>query len=141
MNESLPQSSGGRQLDPDQLGSFVDFLNKSEENKRRELDLQDKDNDRNFQYSIRALDVQADDRNKGREFIHRRDRYRFIAIGVYLLLAISLIVYLVEKGKDDMAEEILKAAAFLITGAIGGYGVGTSRKKLRHHDNTEEEPG
>jgi VIT1/CCC1 family predicted Fe2+/Mn2+ transporter len=95
--------------------------------RQQELDLQEKENQRQYDYAKEALGVQAGDRRDARQHRRKRDLDRYWFIGGLFLLGVLLIVVLSFMGKDDLAKELAKLAAFYLAGGLSGYGLGKAR--------------
>lgn len=103
--------------------------------KQQELDLEEKESQRQYEFAKEALSVQAEDRRDSRKFRRRRDLDRYIFVGCIVALVVTLIFALSYTGKDELAKEIAKLTAYYVAGGLSGYGLG----KLRNRRDSESE--
>jgi hypothetical protein len=106
--------------------------------RQQELDLQEKENQRQFDYATKALGVQAEDRRDARNHRRKRDLDRYWFIGSLFLLGILLILTLAYMGKEELAKELAKLAAFYLAGGLSGYGLGKARGR---RENSSDDDG
>lgn len=105
--------------------------------RKQELELQERDGHRQYEFARQALAAQAEDRRDARKYRRQRtvDRYIFVAVlfafGVLFILALSYM------GKDALAQEISKLAATFLAGGLSGYGL--SKVRARREADTDEE--
>jgi VIT1/CCC1 family predicted Fe2+/Mn2+ transporter len=106
--------------------------------RKQELDLQEKDSQRQYDFAKQALGVQADDRRHAREHRRKRSNDRYIFVAVLFLLGVGFILALCYMGKDEMAKEISKLAASFLAGGLSGYGISKARDR-RETDLDDED--
>jgi VIT1/CCC1 family predicted Fe2+/Mn2+ transporter len=105
--------------------------------RKQELELQEKESHRQYEFAKQALAAQAEDRRDARKYRRKRtvDRYIFVAVlfafGVLFILALSYM------GKDELAKEISKLTATFLAGGLSGYGL--SKARARRAANVDEE--
>lgn len=107
--------------------------------RQQELEIQEKDNQRQFEFAREALAVQAEDRRDARNSRRKRTIDRYIFVAGLLIVAVGFIVVLCYMGKDELAKEISKLAATFLAGGLSGYGIAKSRS--RREAETEEDDG
>lgn len=106
--------------------------------RKQELDLQEKESQRQFDFAKQALAVQAEDRRHAREHRRKRTNDRYVFVGVLFLFGVTFILALSYLGKDDLAKEITKLAGTFLAGGLSGYGL--SKVRPRRESESEEEP-
>ncbi len=111
-----------------------DILRQMVQNQSEELQLRQQENDRNreldqknFDFSVKALAAQSDDRRDQREksisfFKIRALFFLFVLAAVLLFFAWAL-----KLGKDGLVADMIGDAMYLLGGAFGGYGFGKIR--------------
>jgi hypothetical protein len=105
--------------------------------RQQELDLQEKESQRQYDFAKEALAVQAEDRRDSRKYRRKRDLDRYIFVGIIVALVISLILTLSYMGKEELAKEITKVAASFVAGGLSGYGLAKNRN--RRETETEDD--
>jgi VIT1/CCC1 family predicted Fe2+/Mn2+ transporter len=108
--------------------------------RKQELDLQEKESQRQYEFAKAALSVQAEDRRESRKYRRKRDVDKYFFVGLLVILGATLIIWLSYMGKDELAKEIAKLAAFFLAGGLSGYGLGRhrSRRETEPDDDTPE---
>ena len=105
--------------------------------RQQELDLQEKDSQRQYEFAKQALAVQAEDRRDSRQHRRRRTIDRYIFVGVLFLLGVGFILALSYMGQDELAREITKLSATFLAGGLSGYGL--SKTRARRENDAEDE--
>ena len=105
--------------------------------RQQELDLQEKDSQRQYEFAKQALAVQADDRRDARQYRRRRTIDRYIFVGVLFLVGVGFILVLSSMGKDELAREITKLSVTFLAGGLSGYGL--SKTRARRENDSEDE--
>jgi VIT1/CCC1 family predicted Fe2+/Mn2+ transporter len=105
--------------------------------RQQELDLQEKDSQRQYEFAKQALAVQADDRRDARQYRRRRTIDRYIFVGVLFLVGVGFILVLSSMGKDELAREITKLSVTFLAGGLSGYGL--SKARARRENDSEDE--
>jgi len=103
--------------------------------KQQELDLEEKESQRQYDFAKEALTVQAEDRRDSRRFRRKRDLDKYIFAGCIVALVVILIFALSYTGKDEIAKEIVKLALYYSAGGLSGYGL----SKIRNRRDSESE--
>jgi len=107
--------------------------------RQQELDLEEKESQRQYEFATKALGVQAEDRRDARNYRRKRDVDRYLFVGALFLLGVAGILVLSYMGKDELAKEISKLGAFFLAGGISGYGMG--KLGTRREPESESESG
>lgn len=81
----------------------------------------------NRDLALHSIAAEKEDRADSRNHDRCIQRNRYIFGGVIIFLAIASVCVLAGLGKDALAAECVKMAAFLGTGFLGGYAVGKRR--------------
>jgi VIT1/CCC1 family predicted Fe2+/Mn2+ transporter len=107
--------------------------------RKQELDLEEKESQRQYEFATKALGVQAEDRRDARKFRRKRDLDRYVFVAALFLLGGAVILALSFMGKDDLAKEISKLAAFFLAGGISGYGAGRLRARREGEPESDDD--
>ncbi|MEA2602438.1 MAG: hypothetical protein QOF89_3430 [Acidobacteriota bacterium] len=105
--------------------------------RKQELDLQEKEGQRQYDLARQALSIQAEDRRHAREHRRKRTNDRYVFVALLFLVGVGFIFALSYMGKDGLAKEITKLAATFLAGGLSGYGL--SKTHSRHEIDVEEE--
>jgi VIT1/CCC1 family predicted Fe2+/Mn2+ transporter len=105
--------------------------------RKQELDLQEKDSQRQYDFAKQALSVQAEDRRHAREHRRKRTNDRYLFVGVLFLLGVAMVIALSYMDKDALAMEVTKLAATFLAGGLSGYGL--SKARARPETDSEED--
>lgn len=105
--------------------------------RKQELELQEKDSQRQYDFAKQALVVQAEDRRDARKYRRKRTIDRYIFVGLLFAVGIIFILVLSYMNKDELAKEISKLAATFLAGGLSGYGL--SKARARREVDTDEE--
>ncbi|HEX9942383.1 MAG TPA: hypothetical protein VGG03_10230 [Thermoanaerobaculia bacterium] len=97
--------------------------------RKQELDLEEKESQRQYEFAKEALKVQAEDRRDARKYRRKRSVDRYIFVGALFLVGVTFILWLSYLGKDELAKEISKLAATFVAGGLSGYGLGRLRNR------------
>lgn len=116
------------QKDSELIKDFIDLQKKEIEVRKNEVDFRGKDADNQKEVALRSIEAQESDLKDARR--HRRDHSIItkLFIGFVILIVIALIVYLIEKGKDVLAIEILKIIGTAIIAFGGGFFYGKNKQ-------------
>ena len=118
------------QLQPHIVEGLVENQRRELELRAGELTLRAQEDEHAFKHAEKMLEAQERDRASQRVFRLKSAKHRYWFIGGLVLVAVVFLVILAFMGKDQMAMEIFKAAAYLATGATGGFFYGKSRNHL-----------
>ena len=119
--------------------------NQTEELRIREVESNNEEAQmqRMHEYAMKALDVQADDREN-----HRRYSKTIGGRALWIILSLVLIVaaffgYALFLGKEQVVLEIVKASLYIVSGGSGGYFAGLSKGNKNKSDsrNSERDSG
>jgi VIT1/CCC1 family predicted Fe2+/Mn2+ transporter len=110
--------------------------------RKQELDFQEKESQRQYEFAREALSVQAGDRRDARQYRRKRDVDKYVFVGGLILLGVVFIVVLCYMGKEELAKEISKLVAAYAAGGLSGYGLGKlrERREAESEDDSEENP-
>ena len=108
--------------------------------RQKELDLQEKESQRQYDFAKQALVVQAEDRRDARRFRRKRTNDRYIFVGALFVLVVVLVIVLSYMGKDELAKEVAKAVGYLSAGGLSGYGLSKARNRRDADADDEDEP-
>lgn len=102
--------------------------------KSKELDVREKEIDKAHEYSLKSLEAQAADRIDNRQKFSSDIKVILLFLSFIALVIAFLIIYALHEGQTQLVLECVKAAVFIITGGVGGYGLksikhGEARKK------------
>ncbi|MFY9825664.1 MAG: hypothetical protein WAM82_30095 [Thermoanaerobaculia bacterium] len=95
---------------------------------QKELDLEEREGQRNHDFALKALGAQTEDRRDARKHRIKQDIVKYVFIGILVLLGVTLVLWLTYMGKDSFALEISKVVLYSTLGGVGGYGVGKRRQ-------------
>lgn len=116
------------QVTPETMELMVANQAREIEVRASELTIQQKANERGFEFATRSMEAQAKDRSEQR--IHQRSTLKMVGIFVSItfLIVSALIAIALYLGKDTLVLEIVKAIMYLAAGGAGGYGLKGSKK-------------
>lgn len=110
------------------------LLNKILDNQARELVLKEKEieaqnkHDKNsLEFAKISLKAQSEDTSKNIKHHTNIISMRYWFAGIVITIISMLIAYALATGNNAFALEVIKAIAFLIAGAVGGYGYQSSK--------------
>lgn len=75
------------------------------------------------------LDIDRQKVNNERASENEGRRYGLIAAAMFLVFVLLMLGLLLWRGNDALTEKVIIGTVTLIAGALGGYGVGTTRNK------------
>ena len=87
-------------------------------------------------YALEYLKADREDRDSQRTVDKRNTTYGFWCVVIVIFLLFSFFSLALWKGKDQIVMEVVKTVLALITGGIGGYGIG--RNKVGKSDGKAE---
>jgi len=93
------------------------------------VELQKQQDNHNFEFSTKALEVQANDRKDARLHIRLKNRQELIFISVLATIIAGIIFYSLYTNKDQIAIEIIKAIIYMSAGGSAGYGYARSQNR------------
>lgn len=131
--EKKPEPSSGNlpqpKFDADIVKRFLEIQQQEILVRQGELTIKGKDIDNQKDIALKSIDAQQQDLKDDR--IHKRRSSIIVKIFVLvlILIIIALIVYLIEKGKDAIAIEILKIIGVALISFGGGYFYGRSNNQ------------
>lgn len=108
--------------------------------RQKELDLQEKESQRQYDFAKQALVVQAEDRRDARQYRRKRTNDRYLFVGALFLVVVGLVLALSYMNKDDLAKEVAKAVGYFSAGGLSGYGVSKARSHREIDTDEDEEP-
>lgn len=118
----------------DTVNNKDELLNKILDNQTRELALKEKEieaqnkHDKNsLEFAKVSLKAQSEDKSKNIKYHAKIISMRYWFAGIVITIISTLIVYALATGNNAFALEVIKAIAFLIAGAVGGYGYQSSK--------------
>ncbi len=122
------------QLDTSDADNKDKLLSKILDNQTRELALKEKEieaqnkHDKNaLEFAKVSLKAQSEDASKNIKHHANIISMRYWFAGIVITIISILIAYALATGNNAFALEIIKAIAFLIAGAVGGYGYQSSK--------------
>jgi hypothetical protein len=122
------------QLSTSEAGDKDKLLNKILDNQTRELVLKEKEieaqnkHDKNaLEFAKVSLKTQSEDTSKNIKHHANIISMRYWFAGTVIAIISMLIAYALATGNNAFALEVVKAIAFLIAGAVGGYGYQSSK--------------
>ena len=119
------------------LQQFLLNQSKELEIRSRELELQHKTEDHNFEYAKSALAAQVEDRKASRDHVYTTKKSMYFFIFGLSLLILAILGYALYLGKDNIALEIIKPIIFLLSGGAGGYAIGKSMTSKQKEDGAK----
>lgn len=128
MGDNEKEKDRSTQLAPVQVREFLDNQRRELEIRAGELQLKSQEDSHAFEHAGKALEAQERDRKDERQFKLKAAKHRYWFVGALVLVSILFILSLVYMGKDQMATEIVKAAVYLASGAIGGFFYGRGKR-------------
>jgi hypothetical protein len=142
-DEKKSEPAGGNltqpKFDPDIVKRFLEIQQQEILVRQNELLIRGKDIDNQKDIALKSIEAQQQDLKDDR--VHKRRSSIIVKIFVLLLtlVTVALIVYLIEKGKDTMAVEILKIVGVALISFGGGYFYGRSNQKSGRIDTQQTE--
>lgn len=118
-----------KQLTPVTIDQLVSNQGKELELRAKELEFQKQQDDHSFEYGKRALEAHLQDRKEQREYNKGSRRNFYVLIAVLTFIGAVVVTVALFLNKDAFATEVIKAAAYLAAGYIGGYGIGKKNTK------------
>ncbi|MEP7340428.1 MAG: hypothetical protein ABI977_22040 [Acidobacteriota bacterium] len=111
-----------------------EFQVRSEEIKlrHRELELRGEESERGHEYATRALEVQTVDLRDDRKTDLVKTKYTYFLVVTLSVLAIALVSYALNLGKETFVLDIVK----VLVGAAGGAGLGYWKGYRKGQDET-----
>jgi hypothetical protein len=113
------------------------------ENQKRELELRAgeltlraQEDEHSFKHAEKMLEAQERDRASQRVYRLKSAKHLYWFVGALVLMVITFLAVLALMGKEQMAMEIFKAAAYLVTGVTGGVFYG----KAKSHPTPSRKP-
>jgi VIT1/CCC1 family predicted Fe2+/Mn2+ transporter len=107
--------------------------------RKQELDFEEKESQRQYEFAREALAVQAEDRRDARKYRRKRAADRYIFVGALFLVGVVFILWLSYLGKDELAKEISKLAATFVAGGLSGYGLGKLRNRRENERDDDDD--
>ncbi len=108
--------------------------------RKQELDLQEKESQRQYDFAKQALTVQSEDRRDARKYRRKRTIDRYFFVSILFVSGVSFILVLSYMNKDELAREISKLAASFLAGGLSGYGLSKTRARRETDADEEAEP-
>ncbi len=124
-------------LSPDVVRELVRVGVEQVRVKQQELELQEKEGNRQYEFAKQALTVQAEDRKDARKYRRKRTVDRYIFVAILFVLCLGFVLWLSHLGKDELAKEVTKLALTFLAGGLSGYGL--SRARSRPENDSDEE--
>lgn len=91
-----------------------------------------------YRFSRASLDAQQTDLKDKRSEERKKRRDQLFFVGFVTIVLIALLVYLLQSGKDGLAQEILKALVYITMAATSGFYAGrSSERKKRDADSSD----
>ena len=106
--------------------------------KKRELDLEKQNNENQFEYAKRALEVQAQDLELQRAHEVSVSTTRYVFAGALVVAVLSFLAFTVYTGKERFAEDLIKIMAGALAGGAGGYSYGRRDRSEDSHGQKED---
>jgi hypothetical protein len=128
-SNAVSESSRVPPFKPEILEKLLDIQLKEQARKGEEIQLRDKESERNAKYADDVLQAQVRDREHEREHDRRMTKNKFIFAGLCLVAVLIFIGVALAMNKDAFVLEALKLSAAFFAGGAGGYGIGRSGKK------------
>ena len=116
-------------LPPEIVGQFIGNQQKQIALQEKQMLVNDKNNQNQFEYAKEALKVKAQNAKEDRAYNGKKLTKIFVFTGIVLVIFLVFILKLLAMGDSDIAKEIFQIVTFNITGAIGGYGYALKSKK------------
>lgn len=116
-------------LPPEVIGQFVENQGKQIALQEKQMLVNEKNNQNQFEYAKEALKVKAQNAKEERAHNDKKLTKIFFFSGIVFVVFLAFILKLLSMGDSDIAKEIFQIVTFNITGAIGGYGYAVSRGK------------
>ncbi len=127
-------------LPPEIVGQFIGNQQKQIALQEKQMLVNDKNNQNQFEYAKEALKVKAQNAKEAlkvkaqnakedRAYNGKKLTKIFVFTGIVLVIFLVFILKLLAMGDSDIAKEIFQIVTFNITGAIGGYGYALKSKK------------
>ena len=121
-------------LDPILLNRFIENQTLELQIRKGEQEIRQKELSFNYEFSNKALDAEASDREKVRDHDRKKTQY-YLWFGIAVIFALTVFMMTaLLKDKDAIAKEILDTMIKLSIGGVGGFA--WARNSLKK----EEEP-
>lgn len=122
---NVPQPTG------DDIRKMIELQKAEADYKTKELALRKQQDEHNFEYSKRALEMQARENENNRKFLHSLLNKLLLGVGLLLVVPIlTVIIVSIVYDKMEIAKEIIKAIVYIALGMLGGFGI---NKKYQEH--------
>lgn len=122
---NVPQPTG------DDIRKMIELQKAETDYKTKELALRKQQDEHNFEYSKRALEMQARENENNRKFLHSLLNKLLLGVGLLLVVPIlTVIIVSIVYDKMEIAKEIIKAIVYIALGMLGGFGI---NKKYQEH--------
>jgi len=132
-----PSKKDREELTPEIAREFLETQREELNVRQREIELRENQIEKGHEFSMRSLELQAQDRNDEREY-NLKAFGSIKNFGYVLLLAFFILVFgLLYFEKDVLLIEILKVIAYMGVGIFGGYQWGKSKFKNTDSDSAE----
>ena len=95
--------------------------------KEKEIEAQNKRDKNSLEFAKVSLKTQSEDASKNIKHHANIISMRYWFTGIVIMIISMLIAYALATGNNAFALEVIKAIAFLIAGAVGGYGYQSSK--------------
>jgi predicted RNA-binding protein len=92
----------------------------------------------NRDLALQSIAAQKEDRSDARTHQRTIQRDRFVFGTAVIFLAVASVCVLAWLGKDELAKECVKLAAYMGAGILGGYAFG-SRKANQKNDSSQDD--
>jgi hypothetical protein len=135
MDENKPDTAT-TQLAPGTVTQLVENQKRDLEIRAGELQLKAQEDAHAFAHAGKALEAEERDRKDHRQTQLRGARLRYCFIAILTCLSLAFVLALVWFGRDQLASEIVKMAASLATGAIGGFYYGRHQESKSNSNST-----
>lgn len=136
IQKSEPPERSSRSLQavprpPEWFEKFLEVQQQELRVRSEEVGVRKTEADHAHEFSIKSLDAEAADRKDEREkkLEEHRNRHRLAILG--MIIAAAVLAFLVWQGKDKLAEEIVKAAVYVVSAGFGGYAWGKHKGAQR----------
>lgn len=138
MASNLPQKPNKTdQVAPELIERFLDLQSEDLKLKQRELDFRLKADTNSFEYAKLALKEKASENERKRTHDTTHMKWRYVWVGVVVVIVMLFIGCLAWLGKDQLVRDILNVLIGLIPGGVGGYAYG----KTGQMSGTEKSSG
>jgi hypothetical protein len=115
-----PKSVSRAPKPPEWLESFIEVQREEVRVRAGELEIRKLQAENGHDYALKALDAMSADRKEERQSRGSQRVWRYVFAGIVLITSAGLLVFLVDRGKDELAEELVKLVAYVAVGGLGG---------------------